>query len=80
MIEDRLLFEKGTMNLVVGPTGSGKTSLLLALLGGLLLFAISLVLTRPQGSFTSYPPILRNRGIIYPGPEASLTPHRKVGC
>ena len=40
VIEDELIFEKGKMNLVVGPTGSGKTSLLLALLGGFLLFAI----------------------------------------
>ncbi|KAJ7487075.1 hypothetical protein FB451DRAFT_1337537 [Mycena latifolia] len=32
-IEGELLFERGRINLVVGPTGSGKTSLLMALLG-----------------------------------------------
>ncbi|KAJ6594858.1 P-loop containing nucleoside triphosphate hydrolase protein [Mycena capillaripes] len=32
-IEGELLFQRGRINLVVGPTGSGKTSLLMALLG-----------------------------------------------
>ncbi|KAJ6561237.1 hypothetical protein DFH09DRAFT_1160834 [Mycena vulgaris] len=32
-IEDEVIFERGRINLVVGPTGSGKTSLLMALLG-----------------------------------------------
>ena len=32
-IEDELFFQPGRINLVVGPTGSGKTSLLMALLG-----------------------------------------------
>ena len=32
-IDGELLFKRGQMNLVVGPTGSGKTSLLMALLG-----------------------------------------------
>ena len=32
-IEEELLFRKGHINLVIGPTGSGKTSLLMALLG-----------------------------------------------
>ncbi|KAK0465231.1 uncharacterized protein EV420DRAFT_1637381 [Desarmillaria tabescens] len=32
-IEDDLIFQRGRINLVVGPTGSGKTSLLMALLG-----------------------------------------------
>ncbi|EEB89519.1 hypothetical protein MPER_12372, partial [Moniliophthora perniciosa FA553] len=31
-IEDKLLFKKGVINLIIGPTGSGKTSLLMALL------------------------------------------------
>ena len=34
-IDGDLLFERGAINLIVGPTGSGKTSLLLALLGEL---------------------------------------------
>lgn len=32
-IEDELVFERGRINLILGPTGSGKTSLLMALLG-----------------------------------------------
>ena len=32
-IHDTLLFKKGKINLIVGPTGSGKTSILMALLG-----------------------------------------------
>ncbi|KAH9907116.1 ABC transporter type 1, transmembrane domain-containing protein [Fomitopsis serialis] len=32
-IDDDLVFRKGSINLVIGPTGSGKTSLLMALLG-----------------------------------------------
>lgn len=34
-IEDELLFKHGSINLILGPTGSGKTSLLMALLGKL---------------------------------------------
>ncbi|TFK70801.1 hypothetical protein BDN72DRAFT_887852 [Pluteus cervinus] len=32
-VEDEVLFQQGRVNLIVGPTGSGKTSLLMALLG-----------------------------------------------
>ncbi|KAJ7461841.1 hypothetical protein B0H11DRAFT_117745 [Mycena galericulata] len=32
-IDDELLFKRGAINLVLGPTGAGKTSLLMALLG-----------------------------------------------
>jgi ABC-type uncharacterized transport system fused permease/ATPase subunit len=32
-IEDEIMFRQGALNLIVGPTGSGKTSLLQALLG-----------------------------------------------
>ncbi|KDR83050.1 hypothetical protein GALMADRAFT_866663 [Galerina marginata CBS 339.88] len=32
-IDDELLFKPGCINLIVGPTGSGKTSILMALLG-----------------------------------------------
>ncbi|KAJ7240472.1 P-loop containing nucleoside triphosphate hydrolase protein [Mycena rebaudengoi] len=32
-IDDELLFKRGRINLVLGPTGAGKTSLLMALLG-----------------------------------------------
>lgn len=39
-VEDELVFKRGKINLIIGPTGSGKTSLLMALLGTC--FAISL--------------------------------------
>ena len=32
-IDGDLLFKKGSINLIIGPTGSGKSSLLMALLG-----------------------------------------------
>ena len=32
-VEEELVFKRGKVNLIVGPTGSGKTSLLMALLG-----------------------------------------------
>lgn len=32
-IESELNFKRGSFNLIVGPTGSGKTSILMALLG-----------------------------------------------
>ena len=32
-IDGDLLFERGCINLIVGPTGTGKTSMLMALLG-----------------------------------------------
>ncbi|KAI0677672.1 hypothetical protein C8Q78DRAFT_1003851 [Trametes maxima] len=34
-IDDEVIFRRGQVNLIVGPTGSGKTSLLMALLGEL---------------------------------------------
>ena len=36
-IKDELFFRRGQFNLIVGPTGSGKTSMLLALLGMLII-------------------------------------------
>lgn len=35
MLDGDVCFTQGTLNLVVGPTGAGKTSLLLSLLGEL---------------------------------------------
>lgn len=32
-IDDEVVFKSGKINLIVGPTGSGKTSMLMALLG-----------------------------------------------
>jgi len=40
-IEDELIFKRGRINLIIGPTGSGKTSLLMALLGKSWLLQIS---------------------------------------
>ena len=34
-IDDEVIFKRGGFNLIVGPTGSGKTSMLMALLGGM---------------------------------------------
>ncbi|RPD67396.1 P-loop containing nucleoside triphosphate hydrolase protein [Lentinus tigrinus ALCF2SS1-6] len=53
---DELMFEQGSVNLVVGPTGSGKTALLLALLGEM--HAI------PEGT-ESYIGLPRSRGVAY---------------
>jgi ABC-type multidrug transport system fused ATPase/permease subunit len=38
-IEGELLFSKNKINVILGPTGSGKTSLLMALLGGFFFYA-----------------------------------------
>jgi type II secretory pathway predicted ATPase ExeA len=43
-IEHELVFAQNKINLIVGPTGSGKTSLLMALLGPFLHF----LLRRPR--------------------------------
>jgi AAA15 family ATPase/GTPase len=40
-IAEELIFERGRINLIIGPTGSGKTSLLMALLGRSYLLGIS---------------------------------------
>lgn len=32
-VEEELVFKRGKINMIIGPTGSGKTSLLMALLG-----------------------------------------------
>ncbi|KZT29509.1 P-loop containing nucleoside triphosphate hydrolase protein [Neolentinus lepideus HHB14362 ss-1] len=61
-IEDELLFKKGCVNLVIGPTGSGKTSLLMALLVGEMHFIPS-----GPGSWFGLP---RGRGVAYAAQEA----------
>ncbi|KAI0709575.1 P-loop containing nucleoside triphosphate hydrolase protein [Cerioporus squamosus] len=60
-IEDEVIFKRGGINLIVGPTGSGKTSLLMALLGEM--HAI------PSGpdSFVSLP---RTGGVAYAAQES----------
>ncbi|KAI0373549.1 multidrug resistance-associated ABC transporter [Pilatotrama ljubarskyi] len=60
-IDGELLFKRGRINLIVGPTGSGKTSLLMALLGEMH--------AKPSGpdSFVSLP---RSGGVAYAAQES----------
>ncbi|CAL1696193.1 unnamed protein product [Somion occarium] len=60
-IEDELTFEREHINLVVGPTGSGKTSLLMALLGEMHYIPMG------PNSFYNLP---RHRGIAYATQES----------
>ncbi|KAL9128737.1 MAG: hypothetical protein Q9217_002644 [Psora testacea] len=62
MIGMNIRFIVGRLNIVVGPTGSGKTSLLMALLGEMTLL---------QGSV--YLPCGRSREELVPDPETGLT-------
>jgi len=61
--EGGIFFKRGVLNLVVGPTGSGKTSLLLALLGEMHF--------TPNGVDTWYY-LPRDKGIAYCPQEAWL--------
>ncbi|KAF7348327.1 ATP-binding cassette transporter [Mycena sanguinolenta] len=60
-IEDELLFQRDRINLVIGPTGSGKTSLLMALLGEMHFM--------PSGPDSWYN-LPRNSGIAYAAQES----------
>ncbi|KAL0950645.1 hypothetical protein HGRIS_007433 [Hohenbuehelia grisea] len=60
-IEDELLFQKEGFNLIVGPTGSGKTSLLMALLGEMHFL--------PSGT-TSWYQLPRASGVAYAAQES----------
>ncbi|KAI0832850.1 multidrug resistance-associated ABC transporter [Trametes gibbosa] len=60
-IEEDVIFKRGKVNLIVGPTGSGKTSLLMALLGEL-----HYIPTGPE-SFVSLP---RAAGVAYAAQES----------
>jgi len=62
MIDMSIRFHVGHLNLVVGPTGSGKTSLLMALLGEMTLIEGSVFL-----------PCGQSREVIRPNPETGLT-------
>lgn len=77
-IEGDLVFKRGHMNLIIGPTGSGKTSLLMALLGMSLSIVISLVFNNglrgemhylPSGSDSWYN-LPRGSGIAYAAQES----------
>jgi ABC-type uncharacterized transport system fused permease/ATPase subunit len=59
-IEDELFFQRGRINLVIGPTGSGKTSLLMALLG-----EMHFIPTGPNSSFN----LPRVNGVAYAAQE-----------
>ncbi|KAK0478556.1 hypothetical protein IW261DRAFT_1551827 [Armillaria novae-zelandiae] len=58
---DDLIFQRGRINLVVGPTGSGKTSLLMALLGEMHFIAAS------PGAWYNLP---RDGGVAYAAQES----------
>ncbi|KAI0717852.1 P-loop containing nucleoside triphosphate hydrolase protein [Cerioporus squamosus] len=60
-IDDEVLFQRGKINLIIGPTGAGKTSLLMALLGEMHYI--------PQGpdSFVNLP---RGGGVAYAAQES----------
>ncbi|RPD55478.1 P-loop containing nucleoside triphosphate hydrolase protein [Lentinus tigrinus ALCF2SS1-6] len=60
-IDDEVFFQRGKINLIVGPTGAGKTSLLMALLGEMHYI--------PQGpdSFVNLP---RDGGVAYAAQES----------
>ncbi|KIK53737.1 hypothetical protein GYMLUDRAFT_250067 [Collybiopsis luxurians FD-317 M1] len=60
-VEDKLSFERGCLNLVTGPTGSGKASLLLALLGEMHFI--------PLGP-SSYFLLPREEGVVYAAQES----------
>ncbi|KAJ7680686.1 hypothetical protein DFH06DRAFT_1163946 [Mycena polygramma] len=60
-IEGELLFKPGCVNLVLGPTGSGKTSLLMALLGEMHFVPTSL---------SSWYNLPRERGVSYAAQES----------
>ncbi|KAI0633977.1 P-loop containing nucleoside triphosphate hydrolase protein [Trametes polyzona] len=60
-VDDEVIFQRGKVNLIVGPTGAGKTSLLMALLGEMHYL--------PSGpdSFVSLP---RDGGVAYAAQES----------
>ncbi|KAF8513334.1 P-loop containing nucleoside triphosphate hydrolase protein [Hysterangium stoloniferum] len=60
-IDGELFFQRGKLNLIVGSTGSGKTSLLMALLGEMHFI--------PNGSDAGYS-LPRERGVAYAAQEA----------
>ncbi|KIK70420.1 hypothetical protein GYMLUDRAFT_234888 [Collybiopsis luxurians FD-317 M1] len=62
-IEPRVVFQRGSFNIIVGPTGAGKTSLLMALLGEMHF------LPRGPGSWFNLP---RNQGVAYAAQESWL--------
>ena len=60
-IDDTLSFPRGKLSLVLGPTGSGKTSLLMALLGEMHCIPLA------EDAFVSLP---RSGGVAYAAQES----------
>ncbi|KAF7348331.1 Multidrug resistance-associated ABC transporter protein [Mycena sanguinolenta] len=60
-IDDEVLFQRGRINLVIGPTGSGKTSLLMALLG-----EMHFIPSSPDSWYN----LPRNSGVAYAAQES----------
>lgn len=60
-IDDEVVFKRGAFNLIVGPTGSGKTSILMALLG-----EMHYIPSGPE-SWTNLP---RDGGVAYAAQES----------
>ncbi|THU95701.1 P-loop containing nucleoside triphosphate hydrolase protein, partial [Dendrothele bispora CBS 962.96] len=60
-IEEELLFKRGCINLIVGPTGCGKTSMLMALLS-----EMHFVQTNPDSWFN----LPRDKGVAYAAQES----------
>ncbi|KIY46182.1 P-loop containing nucleoside triphosphate hydrolase protein [Fistulina hepatica ATCC 64428] len=60
-VEDEVLFRRGKINLITGPTGSGKTSLLMALLG-----EMHFVPTTPNSWYN----LPRDGGVAYAAQES----------
>ncbi|KAF9469452.1 P-loop containing nucleoside triphosphate hydrolase protein [Collybia nuda] len=63
-IDEELIFRKGSINLIVGPTGSGKTSLLMALLG-----EMHFIPSGPSSWFN----LPRSGGVAYAAQESWVT-------
>ena len=60
-VNEEVLFKRGCINLIVGPTGSGKTSLLMALLGEMHYIPLA------RDSFCKLP---RSGGVAYAAQES----------
>jgi ABC-type multidrug transport system fused ATPase/permease subunit len=60
-IDGELVFERGAVNIIVGPTGSGKTSLLMALLGEMHYVPLA------QGAWVNLP---KGGGVAYASQES----------
>jgi hypothetical protein len=76
-IDDEVYFQPGRINLVVGPTGSGKTSVLMALLGEVVRPSIWMSLIGHSGEMhfmpsgpTSWFNLPRKEGVAYAAQES----------